>query len=328
MLLHVLLMALPDEPRFDGAEIFERLAHFKFAGLKEVGSNSLGIAAIADGTCRLIAAKPFDGYYFWRQPTKAREVTATLGALPFTADAALQHPSNFTLSAVETLAKNACVISGEVPEAASNYSLEQYSSAMQHWYHSLCAPPQDSSWSPAGYDPANQPQQRVITIGLVCIAACDLSHYPLPATTLAAALEDTASATSTLCNALPWDASHSADFFTRASSKADLAHRAAPLTKTPCICGPGSNAPGGSMPSGVYTTIVIAIIAALLLCGAKSCRTAMWPQNGSVSTLAGRPALANTLLAGGGGMRSDDAAPSMLTAVEEPAPCAAEASTC
>ena len=88
---------------FTDAERFERWSHFKDVGLPAVvpAHDTLDEAAIADGTCRLLAGASYGGDHFFLQPTRVQRVLDALGnATPPTAG-----PSRFTLRASDALAQ-------------------------------------------------------------------------------------------------------------------------------------------------------------------------------------------------------------------------------
>ena len=159
----ILLAAVAPAVSYSGAEKFERWAHFTYAGIPS-GLDEMGVAAIADASCRLVTPN-FDGFYFWRQQGKAQEVIDAMKATPFTSSDALGQSSKFTLTLEETLSHGPCIIDGNPPTIPSNFTLAEFAGSTQNWYHALCAPQSDDSWQVHGYDPAYQPQQQALVRG-------------------------------------------------------------------------------------------------------------------------------------------------------------------
>ena len=74
-------------PLFSDAEIFERLSHFKDAGVPGTVNDIVNQAMIADGTCRLFLEH--NGYEFWHSRQAVIEVINAIKNLPDTS-----HPSH------------------------------------------------------------------------------------------------------------------------------------------------------------------------------------------------------------------------------------------
>ena len=216
---------------FTDAERFERWSHFKDVGLPAVvpAHDTLDEAAIADGTCRLLAGASYGGDHFFLQPTRVQRVLDALGnATPPTAG-----PSRFTLTARDALAHGCADVSmpAAPPLTWSDFSVSALGAALSDWYRALCAPASSAAWS-GGYDPAYMPQQVVLTAGYVCIVACGLHGTEASATALAALPADAAAAT---CSRWPWDEGTFARLG-NASSAAALAAIVAPMSGAACGC--------------------------------------------------------------------------------------------
>ena len=260
--------ALP--PLFSGSAQFERWVHFKFSGIPAVATDALGTAAIADTSCRLLG-KPFDGYYFWRQPTKAAAVIKALKDVPLSKEDAINEPSNFTLTVAHKLASPCAATAPINTTAAATFPPTALASAEQNWYHALCAPADSPSWSVHGYDPAYQPQQMALTAGLMCIAACDVGKQPFPSDAVGELMAAPAAARDAVCAAIPWGAT-SGRHFADASSHEELAAKVAPLLRTPCGCEGGGWPPRHS-PVTVAGAVAAGLLLAFLFCLAyRSCR--------------------------------------------------------
>ena len=212
---------------FTDAERFERWSHFKDVGLPAVvpAHDTLDEAAIADGTCRLLAGARYGGDHVFLQPTRVQRVLDALGnATPPTAG-----PSRFTLTARDALAHGCADVS--MPAAApltwSDFSVAALGAALSDWYRALCAPASSAAWS-GGYDPAYMPQQVVLTAGYVCTVACGL--HGREASALAACARRVGGS-----DRWPWDEGTFARLG-NASSAAALAAIVAPMSGAACGC--------------------------------------------------------------------------------------------
>ena len=159
VLLVSLAVTVPaGELAFTDSARFERWSHFKDVGIPGTLTDPLNQAAIADGSCRLLAPDLWlDGYALWREPARVAAVLAALDSAPST-----DRPSYFVHTARELLL---LPCSTPKPAQAANFTTVSLAAALQSWYHALCAPELDPSWS-GTFDPADQPQQMAITSGL------------------------------------------------------------------------------------------------------------------------------------------------------------------
>ena len=121
---------------FTDAERFERWSHFKDVGLPAVvpAHDTLDEAAIADGTCRLLAGASYGGDHFFLQPTRVQRVLDALGnATPPTAG-----PSRFTLRASDALARGCADLAAPpAPRPWSDFAVPALGAALSDWYLSL-----------------------------------------------------------------------------------------------------------------------------------------------------------------------------------------------
>lgn len=206
-----------------------RHRHFKDYGLPGTIHDPLNQAAIADGSCRLLDPPvALDGDAFWRSPTRTSRVLAALGECPPT-----DKPSYFVRATAERL-RIPC--STPAPLLPSNFTVAATAAAMQNWYHALCAPEADPSWH-GEFDPAEEVQQVALTMGFLCIAACDAASHGLSALSmarLAKAAPDARDATCSAKDGIPWG---NGTDFTKATSKAQLADMASKLIMNSAICG-------------------------------------------------------------------------------------------
>lgn len=221
-------------PAFSDSAAFERLSHFKDYGVPAVmGKDPVNSAAIADGSCRVACpACKFEGMFFWHYPDRVERVLKALASAAKT-----DQPSHFTLTVKKTLSESACRDAGDkmAPPAYNNTIVAK---SVQNWYHALCAPAEDPSWN-GKFDPAYQPQQMALTVGFMCIAACNSANQldKLSATGIAgfSATADAAqSARDAVCKAFPWGQGTD---FSKATDAQNLARMSAPLFAKPCACG-------------------------------------------------------------------------------------------
>ena len=203
--------------------------HFKDHGLPGTIHDPLNQAAIADGSCRLLDPPvELDGFAFWRSPARVARVIAALGECPLT-----DKPSYFVRATSERLL---IPCSTPAPLTPTNFTVAATAAAMQNWYHALCAPETDASWH-GEFDPAEEVQQVALTMGFLCIAACDAAGHMLPARSMTPLIKNPTDARDATCSAksgIPW--SNGTDF-TKATSKAQLASMAKKLIMSPGICG-------------------------------------------------------------------------------------------
>jgi hypothetical protein len=228
--LSALSATADDASAFIPSAKFERWSHFKDYGVPAVlGKDALNSAAIAYGSCRMI--KEVDGFFYWHYPGRVQRVLEALKGSPSTSK-----PSYFTLSTTELLSKACAPASDDAPAQSTGgthqYTLDAMAAALQNWYHALCAPPQDPSWS-GEYDPAYQPQQIALTSGFMCIVACDFTSSAPPTVLRFLATRWTATK-NTICDAHPWVAGNT--IFSGANTTSGLAQSILPLSKV-CGCG-------------------------------------------------------------------------------------------
>ena len=212
---------------------FERLSHFKDAGLVN-HLNTVDEAMIADGSCRLFTEEQ-DGYALWYDRSTTERVNNATKNLPVT-----EKPSHFVLMAEEILPK-VCPKSNSIEQPNNEYScqgeghnIDEISNAMSNWQRALCALKEDPAWA-GEFDPAYQPQQMALTIGFMCIVACDCNEKQLPASSMkefSIDLEHAQFARDVLCELTPWGL---VDFKDINSDPNVLANLSAPLLDI-CNC--------------------------------------------------------------------------------------------
>ena len=237
-LLSFLSSATSSAAVFTGAAAFERLSHFKDVGVPAVvqAKDALNQAMIADGSCRAtLGQHTFDGYAFFHNRDKVTAVIAAVAKLPST-----RSPSRFVLTAQSQLLDVCTSASATANGTIAAYSCRQgfsfpgIASSMNNWHRALCASSDDPAWGGL-FDPAYQPQQEALTIGFMCMLACDCNSLSLPAASLSAiagSLTAPDESGATLCAAVPWGKVN----FTRATDPDALAALAAPLTDSVCKC--------------------------------------------------------------------------------------------
>ena len=151
---------------------FERWSHFKDHGLPNVSNDPFNQAAIADGTCRMLDPHlPIPGDAFWKSPSSVSSVLSALKSAPDTGK-----PSYFVSSANEMLlgpCANRTATSRASP--SWNFTISEVANGMFNWHRALCAPPSDASWENNEYDPASMPHQKTLTLGYICVMACEYS---------------------------------------------------------------------------------------------------------------------------------------------------------
>merc|ERR1712241_937483 len=218
---------------FTESAIFERLSHFKDAGLVN-HLNTVDEAMIANGIYRMFhrgEVGSADGYALWKNRLATEMVNNATKDLPPT-----EGPSHFVLTAHEELPK---YFPSSPPEDdgyscwGGSHNIDDIINAMYNWHRALCAQKEDAAWNGV-YDPAYMPQQMALTTGFMCIVACDCNQRP----TLS--LEDFSTdadfaelARDTLCESIPWG---EVDFHSVGSNTDALAALSAPLTDLPCNC--------------------------------------------------------------------------------------------
>ena len=126
-------------------------------------------------------------------------------------------------------------------EPANVSTVTARAAAMDTWVKALCAPSSSPVWRGA-YDPAYMPQQQALTVGFVCIVACEANGAEPSADGMADLSSYSAAARDGVCEALPWDDAIPARFG-GATQRAELARLTEPLLDTPCVC-PREAAPG------------------------------------------------------------------------------------
>lgn len=192
--------------------------------------NAFGTVSVAEATCRIFGNSDLDGLYFYRSLDKASDVLTALTSLP----ASLQ-PSRLTLTAESVLAEPCAP--GKVPTEKLPFNASDLGSGLQNWYHALCAPESDPSWESSGFDPAYQGQQMALTVGLMCITACDVNDKALPGSSLVALGSSDASAQAardSVCDSYTWVEGNTQ--FSGIQTSAELAEVAALLLEKPCNC--------------------------------------------------------------------------------------------
>jgi hypothetical protein len=231
----LLLLALPvsaaaaeSETAFTPSAQFERWSHFRDYGVPAVfGKDALNSAAIADGSCRMI--KEVDGFFYWHYPGRVQRVLQALNG-----SASTSNPSHFTLTTTKSLQKACAAAPDDAPAqhigGARQYEVGAMAPSLQNWYHALCAPAEDPSWS-GEFDPAYQPQQVALTSGFMCIVACDVMSKASP-TIVTSLSAEWAATRNAICKAYPWKAGNSV--FSSAKTTSDLAQSVSPLGN---VCG-------------------------------------------------------------------------------------------
>jgi len=222
---------------FSEPAIFERLSHFKDAGLVNE-LNTVDQAMIADGTYRMLnqggEGSSDDGYLLWHNRLATETVNNATKDLPPT-----EGPSRFVLTAHQVLPP---IFPTESTKDDSytcwggGHNIDDMSNSMYNWHRAICAPNTDESWN-GKFDPAYMPQQRALTIGFMCIIACDCNKRPtLSANSLrefAIDADHALAATAKLCGIVPWG---EVDFHLTNSDTQRLADMSAPLTDNLCNC--------------------------------------------------------------------------------------------
>jgi len=200
---------------------FERWSHFYDYGIPGTAKDPVGQAAITDGSCRMLGI-PFDGYHFWQYPTRVKRVLTAFKSAPPTS-----MPSHFVLT-TNALLTEACTNNST---AAVNTTLpaQTVHSSVQNWYHALCCPATDPSWTD-GYDPAYQPQQFTLTFGFGCIAGCEAIGGTIDAKSMMALGNAPDELNQRLCKSLPWG---SVDF-SKTRNNADFTNKMRPWLS---LCG-------------------------------------------------------------------------------------------
>lgn len=243
---------------FTDSERFERWSHFKDYGVPGTANDPTGQASVADATCRMLGGS-FDGFDFWRHPSRVAGVLNTLKTAPPTSN-----PSWHVLHLKSALV--APCSAGPGPDPTINFPTLSLSASLANWHHALCAPASDPSWNDH-YDPAEMPQQVVLTAGLMCIAAADLNSAALPADVMSSI---NLSARQDVCDTFPWGGPTR---FGGISSRDKLAAASAPLLTKVCsrrasaLINEEDAVPLLNGPPLVLTGILLMAVAAGLLAG-------------------------------------------------------------
>jgi len=239
---------------FSEPAIFERLSHFKDYGVPGTVDDPLNQAMIADASCRNF--DNYDGFTFYHNQTAVTEVIAALASLPPTGE-----PSHFTLTARNVIPPACGPSTSTAPTArkCNTLPLASLTGSMDNWHRALCAPNGDPSWG-STYDPAYQPQQVALTVGFMCIVACDCAETDLPATALAEFASSKANAkqaNAALCKSAPYGI---VNFTAQATTPALLTEASAPIREV-CGCAATSTtaASGGHPQSAQNQTWAIAL---------------------------------------------------------------------
>jgi len=219
---------------FTESAIFERLSHFKDAGLVNE-LNTVDQAMIADGTYRMFHGGQegiADGYALWKNRLATEMVNNATKNLPPT-----QGPSHFVLTAHEELPKFFPSMKPPKDDGYScrggSHNIDDISNSMYNWHRALCAQKGDPAWNGV-YDPAYMPQQMALTTGFMCIVACDCNQSPaLSLENISIDANNALLARDTLCESIPWG---EVDFSQVDSDIDALAFLAAPLMDYPCDC--------------------------------------------------------------------------------------------
>jgi len=219
---------------FTESAIFERLSHFKDAGLVN-HLNTVDEAMIADGIYRMFHGGKegvADGYALWKNRQATEMVNEATKNLPPT-----EGPSHFVLTAHEELPKVFPSTTSTKDDGYScwggSHSIDDMSNAMYNWHRALCAQKGDPAWNGV-YDPAYMPQQMALTTGFMCIVACDCNgRDELFLEDFSTDADFAELARDTLCESIPWG---EVDFHSVGSNHYTLADLSAPLTDLPCNC--------------------------------------------------------------------------------------------
>merc|ERR1712083_442176 len=165
---------------FTESAIFERLSHFKDAGLVN-HLNTVDEAMIADGIYRMFHRGEngmADGYALWKNRLATEMVNNATKNLPPTEDG------------------YSCL--------GGSHNVDDIINSMYNWHRALCAQRGDSAWQGV-YDPAYMPQQMALTTGFMCIVACDCNQRPeLSLELLSIDAEHAQQARDYLCEFIPW----------------------------------------------------------------------------------------------------------------------------
>jgi hypothetical protein len=113
-------------------------------------------------------------------------------------------PSNLVLTAARNIPP-ACESGGQQNNLQS-FEVTDISGSLDNWQRALCAPASELSWKGA-YDPAYQPQQQALTLGLTCTFVCELHQRPIKGPALRklayASASETSASVGTYCRVLP-----------------------------------------------------------------------------------------------------------------------------
>lgn len=182
---------------FGPAAVFERLSHFKDAGVPGTSgptpTDAFNRAAIADGSCRMVGTEG-DVALAFLHPRRADAVVAALAALPSTSQ-----PSLFTRTAVSSLPDTCRGPPGNETVGLESFGVTAVAGSLQNWFRALC----DPNWD----DPAYMPQQQLLTFGFSCMVTCDVQGTVLPGSRLAGygrSAEAVQRHVESLCKATTW----------------------------------------------------------------------------------------------------------------------------
>jgi len=138
--------------------IFERIQHFKDVGIPATTTNPLAQACISMATCMLFDRYP-SGLF---NPARASKVSLVVEAMKKLPSSTM--PSNMVLTAKSTMPE-ACSAADAGSNDLRGFGFSELSGTLDNWQRALCAGPEEPSWG-GNYDPAYQPQQQALTLGL------------------------------------------------------------------------------------------------------------------------------------------------------------------
>jgi len=233
LLAFIFLSKISAQEVFTESAIFERLSHFKDAGLVN-HLNTVDEAMIADGIYRMFhgPSEESDGYALWKNRLATEMVNNATKNLPPT-----EGPSHFVLTAHEELPKFFPSMKATNDDGYScrggSHSIDDMSNAMYNWHRALCAQKGDPAWKGV-YDPAYMPQQMALTTGFMCIVACDCNEKPeLYLDFLSSSVENAHLVRDMLCEYIRWGEVD----FSQVNSDVDvLASLSSPLADEVCAC--------------------------------------------------------------------------------------------
>lgn len=206
---------------------FERLQHFKDVGVPATTKNPLARATIAYATCLLFHVYPAALFNVWNKDA-TDAILGSLSSLP-TSD----NPSWMTLTAKKAMPSTCSNWGAGGVNDLDAFGFDDVYGNVDNWHHALCAGEDDPSWG-GHYDPAYQPQQQALTLGLACSFICPLADKAsIVSTTFLDQLTrvSPSPAVDAYCQALPWG-----EGWKSAKSLADLKAIATPLSGSVCGC--------------------------------------------------------------------------------------------